>query len=90
MLIKSFGWEVSDYAPYSPRLAPIDFLIFRYLKHSLGGKCFSDNEEVKAAVNSAVRPGTIERDRFWQILASTKVMKSTVKFYDMLKDELKE
>ncbi|GFT38996.1 hypothetical protein TNCV_3690881 [Trichonephila clavipes] len=28
--------------------------LFRYLKHSLDGKCFSDNEEVKAAVNSCL------------------------------------
>ncbi|GFV11175.1 histone-lysine N-methyltransferase SETMAR [Trichonephila clavipes] len=50
--IESFGWEVLDHAPYSPCLAPSDFRHFRYLKHSLGGKCFSYNEEVKAALNS--------------------------------------
>ncbi|GFX44207.1 mariner Mos1 transposase [Trichonephila clavipes] len=51
-LIESFGWEVLDHAPYSPNLAPSDFYLFRYLKHSFGGKRFSDNEEVKAATNS--------------------------------------
>ncbi|GFW73844.1 histone-lysine N-methyltransferase SETMAR [Trichonephila clavipes] len=51
-LIESFGWEVLDHAPYNPDLAPRDFHLFRYLKHSLGGKRFSNNEEVKAAVNS--------------------------------------
>ncbi|GFS78563.1 histone-lysine N-methyltransferase SETMAR [Trichonephila clavipes] len=51
-LLKSFDWEVLDHAPYSSYFAPSDFLLFRYLKHSLGGKRFSDNEEVKAAVNS--------------------------------------
>ncbi|GFS84174.1 mariner Mos1 transposase [Trichonephila clavipes] len=51
-LIKSIGWTVLDHAPYIPDLAPRDFHLFRYLKHSLSGKCFSDNEEVKAAVNS--------------------------------------
>ncbi|GFX19766.1 mariner Mos1 transposase [Trichonephila clavipes] len=51
-LIESFGWVVLDHAPYSPDVAPGDFHIFRYLKHSLCGKHFSDNEEVKATVNS--------------------------------------
>ncbi|GFX81746.1 uncharacterized protein TNCV_317501 [Trichonephila clavipes] len=51
-LIESFGWEVLDYIPCSPDLAPSDFHLFRYLKHCLSGKRFSDNEEVKAAENS--------------------------------------
>ncbi|GFU59229.1 histone-lysine N-methyltransferase SETMAR [Trichonephila clavipes] len=51
-LIELFGLEVLDHAPYNPNLAPSDFHLFRYLKHSLGGKRFSDNEEVKADVNS--------------------------------------
>ncbi|GFT26644.1 histone-lysine N-methyltransferase SETMAR [Trichonephila clavipes] len=50
-LIKSFGWEVLDHAPYSSDLAPSDFNLFRYLKHSVGGKSFFDNERVKAAGN---------------------------------------
>ncbi|GFT10076.1 hypothetical protein TNCV_1115191 [Trichonephila clavipes] len=50
-LIESFGWEVLDHVPCNPYLAPSDFNLFWYLKHSLGGKRFSDNEEVKAAVN---------------------------------------
>ncbi|GFV45471.1 histone-lysine N-methyltransferase SETMAR [Trichonephila clavipes] len=50
-LIESYDWEVLDHAPYSPKLAPSDFHLFRYLKHSISGKRFSDNE-VKAAVNS--------------------------------------
>ncbi|GFU61922.1 histone-lysine N-methyltransferase SETMAR [Trichonephila clavipes] len=51
-LIESFGLEVLDHVPYSLDLAPSDFLFFRYLKHSLGGKRFNDKEEVKEAVNS--------------------------------------
>ncbi|GFT37380.1 histone-lysine N-methyltransferase SETMAR [Trichonephila clavipes] len=51
-LIESFGWEVLDYAPYTPDLAPSDFHLFRYFKHSLGGKRFSDSEKVKVSVNS--------------------------------------
>ncbi|GFV72423.1 histone-lysine N-methyltransferase SETMAR [Trichonephila clavipes] len=53
-LIKCFGWEVLDHAPYSPSLAPSNFHLSRYFKHSLGGKRFSDSEEVKAAVNSCL------------------------------------
>ncbi|GFU67289.1 uncharacterized protein TNCV_3556151 [Trichonephila clavipes] len=51
-LIQSFGWEVLNHAPYSPDLAPREFHLFQYLIYSLGGKPFSDNEEMKAAVNS--------------------------------------
>ncbi|GFW44742.1 hypothetical protein TNCV_4482871 [Trichonephila clavipes] len=47
-LMESFGTEVLDHAPYSPDLVQSDFNLFRYIKHSLGGKCFSD---------LAVRPG---------------------------------
>ncbi|GFX78367.1 histone-lysine N-methyltransferase SETMAR [Trichonephila clavipes] len=51
-LIKSFPWKVLDHAPYSPDLDASDFHFFRYLKHSIGGKRFRDNEEVEAVVNS--------------------------------------
>ncbi|GFX87369.1 histone-lysine N-methyltransferase SETMAR [Trichonephila clavipes] len=51
-LIESFGWEVLDHALCSPDLAPSDFPLLRYFKHSLGGERFSDNKEMKAAVNS--------------------------------------
>ncbi|GFX65247.1 hypothetical protein TNCV_4821381 [Trichonephila clavipes] len=51
-LIEYFGLEVLNHAPYSPYLASSDFHLFWYLKHSLGGKRFSDKEEVKADVNS--------------------------------------
>ncbi|GFV23002.1 histone-lysine N-methyltransferase SETMAR [Trichonephila clavipes] len=43
---------VLHYAPYSPDIAPNDFLLFRYLKHSHDRKCFSNNEDVKADENS--------------------------------------
>ncbi|GFV63020.1 histone-lysine N-methyltransferase SETMAR [Trichonephila clavipes] len=51
-LIEPFGWEVLVRVPCCPDLAPSDFHLFRYLKRSLGGKRFGDNEEVKAAVSS--------------------------------------
>ncbi|GFT05123.1 hypothetical protein TNCV_531661 [Trichonephila clavipes] len=44
-------WKALNHAPYTPDLSPRDFHRFRYLKQSLGGKRFSDNKEVKAAVN---------------------------------------
>ncbi|GFX17676.1 mariner Mos1 transposase [Trichonephila clavipes] len=50
-LSESFDWEVSDHAPYSAAISATNFYLFRNLKHSLG-KRFSDNEKVKAAVNS--------------------------------------
>ncbi|GFT86118.1 histone-lysine N-methyltransferase SETMAR [Trichonephila clavipes] len=50
-LIESLGCEVLDNVPYISDLAPSDFHLFLYLKHSLGGKRFSKYEEVKAAVN---------------------------------------
>ncbi|GFX15217.1 mariner Mos1 transposase [Trichonephila clavipes] len=51
-LIESFVWEVLDHSPYSPDLAPGDFHLFGYLKHSLGGKLFNDYNELKVVVNS--------------------------------------
>jgi hypothetical protein len=33
--------------PYSPDLAPCDFLLFSRMKQVLKGKCFADVEEVK-------------------------------------------
>ncbi|GFU43387.1 mariner Mos1 transposase [Trichonephila clavipes] len=59
-LIESFDWEVLDHVPYSSDLAPSDFHLFRYLKHNLGGKRFSGNEEVKAAVNSWLHDQTAD------------------------------
>ncbi|GFW90411.1 mariner Mos1 transposase [Trichonephila clavipes] len=49
-LIESFGWEVLNPTPYSPDLTSSDFHLFPHLKHCLR---FSDNEKVKAAVNSS-------------------------------------
>ncbi|GFT37295.1 uncharacterized protein TNCV_1127211 [Trichonephila clavipes] len=40
--------------PIQPRPCFQRFCLFRCLKHSLGGKSFTDNEEVKMAVNSCL------------------------------------
>ncbi|GFU10984.1 uncharacterized protein TNCV_4658161 [Trichonephila clavipes] len=49
-LIRSFGWKQIDHPPYSPDLAPSDFLLFRSLKEFLGGKRFDTADEVKEEV----------------------------------------
>jgi histone-lysine N-methyltransferase SETMAR len=51
-LIATFGWEQFDHPPYSPELAPSDFLMFLHLKTFLGGRRFHDNNKVKEAVNT--------------------------------------
>lgn len=45
-------FELIEQPSYSPDLAPSDYFLFGHLKNSLGGKRFSSNEEVKAAVNA--------------------------------------
>ena len=41
------GWEVMPHPPYSPDLAPSDYLLFRSLQTHLNGKTFDSNEAVK-------------------------------------------
>ena len=40
----------NSHSPYSPDLAPSDFLLFLYLKKHLFGKMFDDGDEVKKEV----------------------------------------
>ena len=49
-LITSFRWEQMDHLPYSPDLAPSDFLLFLHLKKFPGGKRFDDDDDLKGAV----------------------------------------
>jgi histone-lysine N-methyltransferase SETMAR len=49
-LIATFDWEQFDHPPYSPDLAPSDFLVFLHLKTFLGGRRF--HNKVKEAVNT--------------------------------------
>ncbi|GFX47541.1 uncharacterized protein TNCV_3015601 [Trichonephila clavipes] len=56
--IATLSLEVPDVS--RPDLALSTFHLFQFLKHSLGGKCFSDNEEVKVAVNSCLFDQTAE------------------------------
>jgi histone-lysine N-methyltransferase SETMAR len=43
-LFEHFKWELNDYPPYSPDLAPSDYYLFIYLMNCLGSQRFNDNE----------------------------------------------
>jgi hypothetical protein len=43
-------WELLEHLLYSPVLAPSDFRLFGPLKNHLGGKRFTDDEEVETEV----------------------------------------
>ena len=49
--IHELKFELLPHAPYSPDLAPSDYFLFPNLKKWLGGKRFTNNEEVESAVN---------------------------------------
>ena len=59
--IRSLGWGVLSYPPYSPDLAPTDFYLFRSLEHFIGGKTLKNREEVKASLSEE---GEEEENRF--------------------------
>jgi histone-lysine N-methyltransferase SETMAR len=48
--IQELQWEFLEHPPYSPDLSPSDFHLFGSLKNHLGGKRFSDDEEVETEV----------------------------------------
>lgn len=48
--INELKFQLLPHAPYSLDLAPSDYFIFPNLKKWLGGKRFSNNEEVESAV----------------------------------------
>jgi histone-lysine N-methyltransferase SETMAR len=45
--LRGFGWEVFNYPPYSPDLAPSDYHLFRSLQNNLDGKKFDTLEALK-------------------------------------------
>lgn len=49
-LLDQFGWDIITHPPYSPDLAPRDYHLFPKLKEHLAGRRFSDDDEVKVAV----------------------------------------
>jgi histone-lysine N-methyltransferase SETMAR len=52
-LLTSFGWDIVTHPPYSPDLAPSDYHFFTKLKEFLGGKRFSNNQEVEEVAERA-------------------------------------
>uniref|UniRef100_A0A8D2J316 Mos1 transposase HTH domain-containing protein n=1 Tax=Varanus komodoensis TaxID=61221 RepID=A0A8D2J316_VARKO len=50
--VRDCGFEEINHPPYSPDLAPSDYYLFSNLKKDLRGKRFSDDEELKAAINA--------------------------------------
>jgi len=53
--LRSFKWEVLQYPPYSPDLAPSDFHLFGPLKHHPSGERFPDEDAVERAVRAWFR-----------------------------------
>jgi hypothetical protein len=44
--IQELQWELLELPPHSPVLALSDFYMFGPLRNNLGGRCFTDDEEV--------------------------------------------
>jgi hypothetical protein len=53
--IHKLQWELLNYLPYSLDLAPSDVHLFGPLKNHLGGKCFTDDNEVETEVRKCPR-----------------------------------
>jgi len=49
-LLDQFGWDIITQPSYSPNFAPCDYHLFPNLKEHLVGRCFSNDDEVKVAV----------------------------------------
>lgn len=50
--VQECGFVEINHPPYSPDLAPSDYYLFPNLKKELRGKHFSDDDELKAAINA--------------------------------------
>jgi histone-lysine N-methyltransferase SETMAR len=46
--------RLAVHPPYSPELAPSDFLLFGHIKHCLQGIAFSSREELLAAIHEII------------------------------------
>jgi histone-lysine N-methyltransferase SETMAR len=53
--IQELQWELLEHPPYSLDMAPSDFHLFDPLKSYLGGKHFTDDEEVETKVRKWLR-----------------------------------
>jgi histone-lysine N-methyltransferase SETMAR len=59
-LLTSFVWDIVTHSPYSPDLAPSDYHFFTKLKEFLGGKRFSNDQEVEKAVKKWLKELAVE------------------------------
>jgi len=57
---QKMNWEVLEHPAHSPDLAPLDFHLFGPLKDALRGRQFTDDDDVKEAVNDWLRKQTNE------------------------------
>jgi hypothetical protein len=53
--IQGLQWELLEHPPYCLDLAPSDFHLFGPLKNHLGGRHFTDDEEVGTEVQKWLR-----------------------------------
>lgn len=51
-LLRQFQWDIIDYSPYSPDLAPSEFHLFPELKMWLGRQRFLSNKDLYDNVNA--------------------------------------
>jgi hypothetical protein len=51
-VLEHFNWELFDYPPYSPDVAPSDYHLFTYLKNRLRSQRFSNSEELMEGVKT--------------------------------------
>ena len=58
--IHELQFELLDYPPYSPDLAPNDFFLFSHLKIVLGGQRFLSNEKAITFVNNYFAEKNVE------------------------------
>jgi hypothetical protein len=59
--LASLGWVVVPRPPYSPDLAPCDFLLFPTMKRTLQGKRFDTVEEVKTTSQEALNNNKLQQ-----------------------------
>ncbi|KAL1132077.1 hypothetical protein AAG570_010035 [Ranatra chinensis] len=63
-MFASFGWDIVTLPPYSPDLAPSDFVLFTKLKEFLGGSRFGANKkEMKERKRNSISSGFLESSK---------------------------
>jgi transposase len=51
-LLEHFNWELFEYPPYSPDLAPSNYHLFTYLQNWLESQCFNKNDDLIKGVKT--------------------------------------